>query len=137
MIEFSEQDKSVFDDIVLLLKRSPGFADLCLKDESVLSFLDLEIYPDRRKVYIGLQEIHLTSKEYDLLCLLTANQGRVLTYIQIYQRIWGEEALGNESNSVGCHIRNLRKKLCAASPSIAEAIRCVREVGYCFNIKSE
>ncbi len=76
----------------------------------------------------------MTTKEYDLLCLLVANKGIVLTYEQIYQKIWREEGLGNESNAVGCHIRNLREKLYAASPDSPFTIRCVREVGYCLEV---
>lgn len=53
-------------------------------------------------------------KEYKILCFLVANRNRVLTYEQIYQRVWGEDAIGNESNAVGCHVRNLRKKLLQA-----------------------
>lgn len=61
-------------------------------------------YRDRR-------EINLTTKEYDLLCLLAANRGQVFTYDQIYRKVWGEDAYGDESNAIGCHIRHLREKL--------------------------
>ena len=71
---------------------------------------------DKRKVYRNNQEIKLTVKEYKILCFLVANRNRVLTYEQIYQRVWGEDAIGNESNAVGCHVRNLRKKLLQAAP---------------------
>ena len=62
------------------------------------------------------------------------NKGRVLTYGQIYQNVWGEEALGNENNVVKCHIRNLRDKLYAAVPDAPFVIRCIREVGYCLEV---
>ena len=71
---------------------------------------------DKRKVYRNNQEIKPTVKEYKILCFLVANRNRVLTYEQIYQRVWGEDAIGNESNAVGCHVRNLRKKLLQAAP---------------------
>lgn len=114
-----------------VLKRYPDFKKLHLDDEMVISLPGLEIYPDQRKIYRGRQEIHLTAKEYDLLCLLVYNQGRVLTYEQIYQKVWGEEPFGKESNAIGCHIRNLREKLFQASPNTPFNIRCVREIGYC------
>ena len=120
-----------------VLKRYPNFERLQSKEETVLSFPGLEIYPDRRKIYRDRGEINLTVKEeYDLLCLLVGNKGRVLTYEQIYQSVWGEEALGNENNAVGCHIRNLREKLYEASLNAPFSIRCVREVGYCFEMES-
>ena len=66
-----------------------------------------------------------------------ANKGRVLTYDQIYSKVWGEDSYGDESNAIGCHIRNLREKLYEAEPDAPFTIRCVREVGYCFEINSE
>lgn len=102
-----------------------------------MSVPGLKIYPNRRKIYRGRKEINLTVKEYDLFYLLVVNRGRILTYRQIYQSIWGEDALGNESNTIKCHIRNLREKLYTALPDTAFTIRCEREVGYCFELKSE
>lgn len=134
VIEFSEKDTSVFDEIMRTLKHSPSFERLQLSDEPVLSLPGLEIYPERRKIFRDRREISLTTKEYDLLCLLAANKGIVLTYEQIYQKIWGEDGLGNESNAVGCHIRNLREKLYASAPDSPFVIRCVREVGYCLDV---
>ena len=40
-------------------------------------------------VSIAGKAIHLTPKEYDLLVLLAANAGRVLTHRQILSQIWG------------------------------------------------
>ena len=97
----------------------------------------LEIYPDRRKIYRDRREINLTTKEYDLLCLLVANKGRVLTYDQIYQKIWKEDTIGSESNAIGCHVRHLREKLFEAAPEAPFTIKCIREVGYCFELNSE
>lgn len=118
--------------IMEALKYNPGLENMQISNESVLSFPGLEIHPDRRKVYCGHQEIFLTAKEYNLLCLLAENKGRVLTYDQIYQRIWGDKPLGNESNTIACHIHNLRKKIIAVLPEPPFSIRCIREIGYCF-----
>lgn len=137
VIEFQEQDISAFNEVMEVLKRHPGFEYLRLADEPMVSLPGLEIYPDRRKIYRDRREIRLTAKEYDLLSLLVANKGRVLTYDQIYQKVWGEDAYGDESNAIGCHIRNLREKLYEAEPDAPFTIRCVREVGYCFEINQE
>ncbi len=99
MIEFGEQDSAIFDEVMDILKRHPDFDYQQLNKDSVLSIPGLEIYPNRRKIYRGRKEISLTVKEYDLFYLLVVNQGHVLTYNQIYQKIWGEDALGNESNT--------------------------------------
>ncbi len=137
VIEFAEQDSSAFDEVMEILKHHPGFEYLRLADEPMVSLPGLEIYPGCRKIYRDRREIRLTAKEYDLLSLLVANKGRVLTYDQIYSKVWGEDSYGDESNAIGCHIRNLREKLYEAEPNAPFTIRCVREVGYCFEINSE
>lgn len=137
MIEFGEQDSPVFDEVMDVLKRHPDFDCQQLNEDSVLSIRGLEIYPNRRKIYRGRKEISLTVKEYDLFYLLVVNRGHVLTYSQIYRKVWGDSALGNESNTIKCHIRNLREKLYAAMPDAPFTIRCEREVGYCFELKSK
>lgn len=138
VIEFDEQDDPVYEQIMRALRLHPAFDRLRVSSDSVgdavIELPGLEICPERRKVFRNRREVDLTAKEYDLLCLLVANKGIVLTYEQIYQKVWGEEGLGNESNAVGCHIRNLREKLYAASPDSPFIIRCVREVGYCLEV---
>lgn len=134
VIEFEDQELSVFDEIIRNLERHSAFEKLKIKDETVQSLPGLEIHPQSRKIYRDRREIHLTTKEFDLLNLLVANKGRVLTYEQIYNKVWGDDAFGNESKSIGYHICNLREKLYEASPEAPFTIRCVRDVGYCFEL---
>lgn len=103
----------------------------------MLSLPGLEIYPSKRKVFRDRQEIRLTAKEYEILLLLAANKGHVLTYSQIYEKVWGDISSGCESNTIGFHICNLREKLYQAAPNAPFTIRSVREVGYCFEIQAE
>lgn len=42
-----------------------------------------------------------------------------------------------ESNAIGYHIRHLREKMYEAEPDAPFTIRCVREVGDCFEVSSE
>lgn len=105
--------------------------ELWLGNGEMLSLPELEIYPGRRKVYHDGVELGLMAKEFDLLCLLVINKGYVLTYSQIYEKIWGEDSIGDESNSVGCHIRSLRRKLSRKYPDAPFMIRCYRNIGYC------
>lgn len=137
VVEFDGQDSIVFDEMMKVLERYSCFERLQMNVEPVLSFPGFEICPSRRKVYQNRQEIRLTAKEYDLLVLLVTNQGRVLTYGQIYREVWGEEAFGSENTTVGCHVRNLRGKLHEVLPDATFTIRCIREVGYCFEVNSE
>ena len=137
IIEFNEMEYPVYNKIVELLKSHPSFTLNHLSDELVLTLSGIEIHPDRRKVYCNSKEIKLTTKEYTLLYYLAANKGRVLTYSQIYHKVWGEESFGNEKNAICCHIHKLKGKIMAADPNTKFYIECVRDVGYCCDIKKE
>ena len=129
-MEFGDQDSSVFDEIMDVMKKYSGFESIEAGNERIISLPGLTIYPERRKAYCVQKEVPLSAKEFDILCILASNKGRVLTYEQIYHRIWGEEALKQGKNAVACHIRDLRRKLYAADTSHHFSIRCVREIGY-------
>ena len=138
ILEFNEDETDVFDEIMGVVGRHPDFKRYELRDEPALQFPGLEIYPDQRKIYRDRREIHLAVKEYDMLCFLVMNRGRVLTYDQIYRKIWGDYAQDIENNNtIGFHICNLREKLFSASPDAPFTIRCVRNVGYCFELIPE
>lgn len=119
------------------MKRHPDFKEYELQTESALQLAGLEIYPDRRKIYRDRREISLTAKEFDILCFLAANRGRVMTYEQIYEQVWGDYGQDIENNTIGYHICNIKEKLFAASPCSPFNIRCVRSVGYCFELIPE
>ena len=137
MIELPTQDSTAFQDILSVLRSHPELKKWTMIDEPILSFPGLDIYPRRRKVFRNHQEIQLTHKEYEILLLLVTNKGWVLTYNQIYEKIWNDFPTGNERNTIGFHICNLREKLYQAAPNAPFTIRSVREVGYCFEIQAE
>lgn len=137
MIELPTQDSTAFQDILSVLRSHPELKKWTMIDEPILSFPGLDIYPRRRKVFRNHQEIQLTHKEYEILLLLVTNKGWVLTYNQIYEKIWNDFPTGNERNTIGFHICNLREKLYQAVPNAPFTIRSVREVGYCFEIQAE
>ena len=137
ILELQDRDSKAFEEIFSILRCHPEILKYELSPEPVLSFPGLEIYPGHRKVFLNQQEIRLTVKEYEILLLLAANQGRVLSYRQIYEKVWGDFTNGNESNVIGYHICNLRAKLNTASANTAFRICSVREVGYCFEVLAE
>lgn len=67
-----------------------------------------------------------------MLILLVLNKGRVMTYEQIYRNVWGDYNQDIESNPIGARVCSLRSKLNEATVAPGFRIRCVREVGYCF-----
>lgn len=136
MIEFKEEETEAFDEVMAVLKRHSGFRMFSIEKETVISLPGLTIYPEQRKIYRDREEIPLTAKEYGLLCLLAANRGQVLTYTQIYEKVWGSSLEGNEK-IIRFHLCNLRKKLNAVSKDNPFVIRCIRDVGYCFEVNSK
>jgi two-component system KDP operon response regulator KdpE len=63
-----------------------------------------------RLVRSNRQEVHLTPTEYDLLCELTRNAGKVLTHKDLLQRVWGPD-YSEENTYLRTFIRHLRRKL--------------------------
>ena len=63
-----------------------------------------------RLVRSGGHEVHLTPTEYDLLCELTRNAGKVLTHRDLLQRVWGPDYSG-ENTYLRTFVRHLRRKL--------------------------
>ena len=76
-------------------------------------------------VFVNEQEVQLTLKEYQLLCLLMKNRGAVLTRDVLLENIWGYNN-ESETRTVDVHIRTLRQKLGDAGA----LIETVRGVGY-------
>lgn len=105
-----------------------------ITDDFTISFPLLDINLKERKVYSNKAEINLTAKEYDILRLLAINKGATLSYRQIYEKIWKEDALSDIDNTVGCHVRSLRRKLNKAVTNASFKIKCVRSVGYRYEI---
>lgn len=135
MLEFGDNDMPVYNEVMEVVQRSQNYKNWSVQSEAVLSLPDMEIHQERRIVSYNEQEIRLTGKESDILCLLVANKGQLVTYEQIYYRVWGGNPTGAVTDAIGYHIRNLRKKLGLSSEHSRFAIQCTREVGYCFQIK--
>lgn len=93
------------------------------RTEPVLSHGKLSLNPATRECRWQGEAIALSGKEFSILEVLLDNPGKVLSRDQLENRLygWGEEV---ESNAVGVHIHNLRKKLGA------DVIRTIRGVGY-------
>lgn len=134
ILELTERDSSAFEDILSFLSRHPDIEKWELRDEPILSLSGLEINLARRRIISDGREISLTAKEYDILCLLAVNKNRVLTYDQIYEKVWGDFSLGGERETIGFHVRNLRKKLFDTDKEFVYQIESIREVGYCFEV---
>lgn len=104
-----------------LLRRSSGASN------SILSYQHgcLTVSPDKHVVTVEDREVSLTYKEFEMLCVLLENRGRVLSRDMLMDRVWGSEFDG-ENRTVDVHIRTLRSKLGPAGAYI----ETVRGIGY-------
>ena len=80
------------------------------------------------------REVFLTITEYEILLYLFQNPNRVLTYSQIYERVWQEPDYGEARKLVSHHVQAIRRKL-KLKEEAAICLRCVREVGYSLKMK--
>ncbi len=83
--------------------------------------------PNRREVTVGGSPIALTAREFDVLALLMAHAGTVLTRERIAHEALGYDYVG-DTNNVDVHIAHLRAKI--EDGGSARIIQTVRGVGY-------
>ncbi|MCC3376529.1 response regulator transcription factor [Cohnella sp. REN36] len=90
---------------------------------SEIEIRELRLDPDTRRVFIRDVEVSLTTKEFDLLHFLALHPDRVFSKDQLFERIWGIDAMG-DTQTVTVHVRKLREKIEAdpASPSMIETV---------------
>jgi two-component system KDP operon response regulator KdpE len=108
--------------VVLRRRRSPAPPTIDAGDVTI----DLE----RRLVFRGGEEVHLTPTEMSLLQTLAMEAGKVLTHRQILHRVWGDYAAEN-SPQLRVYINYLRRKL-EDDPAHPRLILTEPGVGYRF-----
>jgi DNA-binding response OmpR family regulator len=96
--------------------------------EGLVTVGGVEIDTEGRRVRIAEREVKLTMTEFDLLALLAANPGRVLTRAQLLEKVWGYLA-EVDYHSVDPHIQRLRKKLDTVGDS-GVSLEAVPGLGY-------
>ncbi|MSY24203.1 MAG: DNA-binding response regulator, partial [Actinobacteria bacterium] len=72
--------------------------------------------------------ISLPLKEFELLEFLMRNSGRVLTRVQLIDRVWGSDYVG-DTKTLDVHIKRLRAKI-EVDPANPIFIQTVRGLGY-------
>lgn len=87
---------------------------------------DLEVDLVRRIVHLRGDEVKLTPKEYDILRMLVAHAGKVLTHRMLMNEIWGGET---EVQYLRIYVRQLRQKI-EANPEQPRHILTETGIGY-------
>jgi two-component system, OmpR family, response regulator RegX3 len=85
---------------------------------------------ERHVVTVSGREVPLPLKEFELLEVLLRNAGRVLTRMQLIDRVWGADYVG-DTKTLDVHIKRLRAKI-EPVPSTPRFIITVRGLGYKF-----
>ncbi|WP_029230860.1 response regulator transcription factor [Butyrivibrio sp. VCB2006] len=99
-------------------------------NKDVITYGDLKLNEEYRRVFVGNKEINVTSREYELLELLASNPGKVYSREELLTTIWGTEYPG-DVRTVDVHIRRLREKL-ESNPSEPRYVRTKWGSGYFF-----
>lgn len=92
------------------LRRSQYLENQKGKEELIFINGDLKIDYPSRTVFFQSEEIHLMPIEYNLLCLLAKNVGKVLTHQYILDKVW-TNALESDLSSLRVYMTTLRKKI--------------------------
>jgi DNA-binding response OmpR family regulator len=90
----------------------------------------LQINRSDRRVFVNNHEVSFTAKEFDLLVFLAMNPNQVFSKIQLFERLWGYDSVG-DITTVTVHIRKIREKI-EKDPSNPDYIETVWGAGYRF-----
>ncbi len=99
-------------------------------DADVIVIGDLRIDLGAHEVRQAGALVELSALDFDLLAALAASPGRVLSRVQLLEKVWGYDFYGDE-RVVDVHIRTMRKAL-GDDPLEPRYIATVRGVGYKF-----
>ena len=110
-----------------VLRRAPRdrFDD---ETEGVLEVGDVRLDPERHEVQIRAEVVPMPLKEFELLELLLANAGRVLTRDTLIDRVWGSDYVG-DTKTLDVHVKRLRSKV-ETDPANPSRILTIRGLGY-------
>jgi DNA-binding response OmpR family regulator len=118
--------------VAALLRRTERLAGLTLLNQ-VIRVGDLRIDFAARTAHLWHEgqewdrELHLTTREFDLLAFLSAHPGQTFTKEQLLRRVWGWDF--GDTSTVTVHVRRLREKL-ERDPSDPQIVLTVGRAGY-------
>ncbi len=94
----------------------------------IIEIGDVRLDAARHEVRVRGEGVAIPLKEFELLELLLANAGRVLTRDVLIDRVWGSNYYG-DTKTLDVHVKRLRAKI-EDDPAHPERIVTVRGVGY-------
>ena len=97
-------------------------------ESGVITVQGIRMDIDRHQVSVNGITVSLPLKEFELLEFLMRNAGRVLTRIQLIDRVWGSDYVG-DTKTLDVHIKRIRAKI-EVDPANPKIIQTVRGLGY-------
>ncbi len=110
-----------------VLRRNEGGGESD-NDGNILTAGPVRMDIDSHVVWVNNELVQLPLKEFELLEFLMRNSGRVLTRIQLIDRVWGSDYVG-DTKTLDVHIKRLRAKI-EKDPAIPTIIQTIRGLGY-------
>jgi len=114
-----------------LLRRASGDTTGEVERSAATSTLrvgDVTLDPEAHRLTVRGEEVTVPLKEFEVLHLLLANAGRVLTREVLIDRVWGSDYVG-DTKTLDVHIKRLRSKI-EVDPSAPTRIVTIRGLGY-------
>jgi two-component system KDP operon response regulator KdpE len=115
-----------------LLRRAGGPA---ADETGIVRVGRLMLDPARHLVQVGDEAVPLAPREFELLKVLLAHAGRVVTRGRLLRAVWGT-GYSEEAHYVHVYISQIRRKLAAADPTGSMADLIVSEPGVGYRIES-
>ena len=109
-----------------VLRRNSG--ESAIGDIGIMTAGPVRMDTDRHQVAVNGVNVSLPLKEFELLEFLMRNSGRVLTRVQLIDRVWGSDYVG-DTKTLDVHIKRLRAKI-EVDPANPIFIQTVRGLGY-------
>ena len=88
----------------------PGNGDLTFANDGKIVIGQLTVDYNKHRVYIDETDAGLTQNEFRMVALLARYAGKVLTYEQVMQELWGPNA-GNDNQILRVNMTNIRRKI--------------------------
>ena len=107
-----------------------GSASSAVPNEEVLVVGPVRLDSGRRRVTVRSEPVELSRKEFDLLALLMAHSGKVVTRERCIDRLWWDQDLA-DTRTLDTHMKRLRRKL-EIDPANPRHLVTVRGVGFRF-----
>ena len=116
-----------------VMRRADGLKDI--DAGRAIKAGDIVVDTARRRVTVGDKLVHLPLKQFELLKMLIASRGRVVSRETLFQTIWNADTT-YDTGTLDVHIRWLREKI-EKDSSNPRYIRTVRGVGYKFTAEDD